>query len=733
MEENSTLVLEIVRQGEALSMSVFEQRELASTLRHYSKISVSFPEIENLCQEVTSILRRADKAGVLEADLLRNLEKTGQLLWDHLLTKTVKDRLRAAPAAADLVLSLDEELISIPWEILNTGGDFLCLKFNLGRIVRTGRQTSPTQYRSLTNNLKMLILANPTGDLKSAYIEGTFIKNQFDKNRKEILIDFKSTDVDSLYVKRNLRDYDIVHFAGHCEYDANEPKNSGWVLSDKRFTVQDILTLGQTLALPTLVFSNACYSAKVDDAAALGFCQEGTYNLASAFLFSGVRLYIGTIRRIEDPVSLTFAKNFYAQLVAGKSVGASLRLARLKLIKEYGGHCIHWLSYLLYGDPGFALFKGKPEHAKIIKPKLKLAPYRKHFLKFAIAVSIIFIGLFLYMGLLNLNPTAAISFHRARALFLRGKNPEVIAIASRIIKDEPMYLEAYPLLADTSQRMGDRDLALKYLFAYAMASEKKDERNNLTNAYIKIGWVYYLQGEYPKALEFYQRALALGSRNRDKLNEADVLGKMALWYMDKGASEQALELLTKSAEINRARQNIYQHRYNLACDYFNLALLFVNKDDYTTAKEFYAKSFAIFDKLNLAYELSDCYFNVGEIYLFEKQYQKALDSYLKGLQIDRQQGNLPNQASDYDMIGELYVEMGDLDQAEKFFNQALAVAGRIKAPLEAASIYYNLGRLYKGKGQNSRAREYLEKSLKIYKSIDTSDYRKVEQELSRLN
>src|SRR3989338_6498057 len=114
MQESGPLVLEILKQDNLLSMSIAEQNELTSTLRHYSQLTVSFSQINKLCREVTFILNKADREGRLEADLFDNLKKTGQLLCDHLFTRQVKERLKSAQGL-DLILSLDEELISIPW------------------------------------------------------------------------------------------------------------------------------------------------------------------------------------------------------------------------------------------------------------------------------------------------------------------------------------------------------------------------------------------------------------------------------------------------------------------------------------------------------------------------------------------------------------------------------------------------------------------------------------------
>jgi len=731
MQDSNALVLEILRQGEILKMSIFEQMELASTLRHYSQCSVSLVEIDKLCQEAISILNKAGKRNAYSEDLIKSLIKTGQLLWDHLLTRPVKDKLKSAKIL-DLVLSIDEDLINIPWELLHDGNNFLCLNFNVGRVIRTKEEICPPQYRSFQGVLKMLILANPTNDLKSAYLEGVNIKNQFDRKRNSVHIDFKSTNIDKLYVKKNLCDYDIVHFAGHCEYEPGNPNNSGWVLSDGRFTVSDILAMGSTTSLPTLVFSNACYSAKNSAKSVDTDYQEKNYSLASAFLFAGVRHYIGAIRKIEDPVSLTFSKEFYTQLINGESVGESIRLGRLRLIKEYGITAFHWSNYLLYGDPNFVLFRVK---AKLPRHRLKkdISLYKKQIAWVSLTLIFISICIYLYIWLPTINPNTYRLFLSSQKLYQEGKNQEVILQVSRIVKKDPLFLSAYPLLADTYQRLGDKDNALKYYFDYALLSEKRHDAKNLASAYIGIGWIYHLYAEYPKAFDFYNKAITLSEENKDKLNEAIGLRKLAVWYMDNEEYNKALELLTKSSEINRERRAKFEHRYNLACDYFNIGLLFTNKDDLVTAREFYNKSLKLLEKLRLKHELSDYYFNLGEIYKFDKLYQKALDYYSKGLAIDITLNNFVSIASDYDMLGELYVEMGNLLEAEKYFNQAITTAEKINAPLEFASANYNLGLLYKQKGHKNKAREYLRQAQEIYSRIDTLDYQRVKQELLNLD
>ncbi len=728
MQKTVPLVLEILKQEDTLRMSIFEQRDIASTIKHYSQKAILPREIDALCQEVVNVLnKRPTAADIAEAGLACDLKKSGQMLYDQLLTRVIKDKLKAT-TLKDLILGLDEELIHIPWEFLYDGEDFLSLRFSMGRIVRSKQQLSPEQYRSLSLRPKMLILANPTGDLKSAYLEGINIKNQFEKRRSEIGIDFKSTHIDKFYLKKNLRDYDMVHFAGHCEYDADESSNTGWLLSDGRFTASDILGMGESVSMPSLIFSNACHSGESSSRGEADF-QERNYGLASAFLFSGVRHYIGTVRKVEDSTALVFAKEFYTRLLRGGSMGEAMRQGRLKLIQEYGFNSLSWVSYLLYGDPNFVLFKSTLQ-AKETKAKRN---YKKFVLRLSLAAFItLFIAGIAFL-LPSINPTSYNLLLKSRKLFLSGNNQQVIALCNKIVSKDPMFLAAYPLLADSYQRLGDSDKALKYYFDYSVYSERKRDKKNLASAYTNIGWVYQQRAEFTKAYDFYSKAISLSWEIRDKLNEAITLRKLAVWYMDKRDYDKALELLTKSSEINRTRLISREHRYNLACDYFDIALVFSNKEDYSAAREFYAKSSQIFEKLNLKNELSDYYFNLGEIYLFEKQYNKALDFYQRGLKIDLAQGNKPNIASDYNMIGELYAEMGNLVEAENLFNQALSAYQGIIAPLEVACVYENLGILYKQKGRKNKSREFLRQAQEIYIRFDPAAYEEVKQELLELS
>ena len=106
--------------------------------------------------------------------------------------------------------------------------------------------------RALARPLKMLILADPKGDLKEAYLEGTQIRDYLDREKDLINASLQTDNVSSDFIKEKMRNFDLVHFAGHHDYDPLNPQRSGWRLTDGGFKAQDILKMVGAGFLPVL-------------------------------------------------------------------------------------------------------------------------------------------------------------------------------------------------------------------------------------------------------------------------------------------------------------------------------------------------------------------------------------------------------------------------------------------------------------------------------------------------
>ena len=105
------------------------------------------------------------------------------------------------------------------------------------------------------------------------------------------------------------KQFDVVHFAGHCFYDIEHPDRSGWVFGET-----EVLTaheMNRIDRVPPFVFSNACESGVTPDRAT----KELPQSFAEAFFGRGVTNFVCTAWPVSDDAATTFALTVYRSLL----------------------------------------------------------------------------------------------------------------------------------------------------------------------------------------------------------------------------------------------------------------------------------------------------------------------------------------------------------------------------------------------------------------------------------
>ncbi len=309
--------------------------------------------IADLSAELLSVLERANRARTISEANLGNLKLAGEELARQLIPKELQARLRGTMGI--LTLAIDEELAPVPWELLYDGEQFLCRRFDLGRLLVTDWRPEATVWRpaELRQPLRMLVICSDTrGDLERLEWECNGLLSTMDAHPEKLSVRLlRAQDLES--VRRALKSYDLVHFAGHADYDPADPGGAGWHLGDGKLMAEEIATMGMARPMPVLVFSNACQTGLEGpwDAQRRG----RVLGLAGSFLLSGSRFYVGTQWELLDGIGAQVATHFYDALVRGANVGAALRAARLRVIEDSGEDALGWAGYVLYGDPTHVL------------------------------------------------------------------------------------------------------------------------------------------------------------------------------------------------------------------------------------------------------------------------------------------------------------------------------------------------------------------------------------------
>ncbi|MCP4716504.1 MAG: hypothetical protein GY868_15395, partial [Deltaproteobacteria bacterium] len=145
-----TLEIEVSRDGDTLKTVTTNRGavEEEETLRQFEEKTFNPDTIDDKCAEVIRLLNNANLRGAIAGENLSQLKSTGFALFEDLLPQDTQKKL-ADTTCENLIINIDDGLVHIPWELLYDGTSFICMKFNVGRVVRTRQKITKAQAKKL--------------------------------------------------------------------------------------------------------------------------------------------------------------------------------------------------------------------------------------------------------------------------------------------------------------------------------------------------------------------------------------------------------------------------------------------------------------------------------------------------------------------------------------------------------------------------------------------------------
>ncbi len=160
---------------------------------------------------------------------------------------------------------------------------------------------------------------------------------------------------------RNLRDYDILHFAVHAVADDGRPERSAVLLAPGASNEDGLLQSREIEELDLdrrVVVLSAC-----ETASGTILSGEGVLSLARAFFEAGATTVIGSRWPIRDRDAASLFESFYRQVGRGASLSEALKAAKQEAIAAERPASA-WASLVLLGDGDFRPFPhGRTEPA----------------------------------------------------------------------------------------------------------------------------------------------------------------------------------------------------------------------------------------------------------------------------------------------------------------------------------------------------------------------------------
>ncbi len=174
-----------------------------------------------------------------------------------------------------------------------------------------------------------------------------------------------------------------------------------------------------------------------------------------------------------------------------------------------------------------------------------------------------------------------------------------------------------------------------------------------------MGLIYNDQGDYLRAMEYYQRSLAIN----EKLGDVD----------------------------------------NLTSNYSNLAILYQKMDDTAKVLEFNRKSLALYDPVKDRGPIGIVYNNLGVFYKTIGDLDKALDYQMRSLKIRQETNDRMGTAINHVNLAAILHKMGDHAAARSHAEESMRLFTALHDTTSLASCYTILGDIDNAEGRHSHA------------------------------
>ena len=288
----------------------------------------------------------------------------------------------------------------------------------------------------------------------------------------------------------------------------------------------------------------------------------------------------------------------------------------------------------------------------------------------------------------------------------------------------------------------DYPKALDYYQKALKIDEELNNKKGIATRLGSIGIVYFNQADYPKALDYYFKALKMAEELGNKNNIAVWLGNIGIVYKYQADYPKALDYYfraLKMAEELGNKNSITVALGNIGFVYKEQAEAHPNPSEreglYTKALDYYFRAFKLAEELGYKNNIAVWLGNIGNVYdeqatSFKSQitrdtlFTKALDYYFKALKMNEELGRKNGIAINLGNIGSIYTKTGKFAEAEKYLLDALKIDKEIGAQNEERNFEESLSQLYEKTGKFNLALEHYKKAMVLKDTLFSEEKNK---------
>jgi two-component system NtrC family sensor kinase len=258
--------------------------------------------------------------------------------------------------------------------------------------------------------------------------------------------------------------------------------------------------------------------------------------------------------------------------------------------------------------------------------------------------------------------------------------------------------------------------------AYGIQAKELAERIGFTKgaalALKNIGNVYYTQGNYLKAVNYWTQSLTGFRRINDLVGVSNILNNIGVIHSIQGDYQKALQNYLealKAAEQSGNKGRIASSLNNVGATYA------LKRETYDKALQYYLRALTLSVEAGDTNSIATTSVNIGEVYSNKGNSIIALQYFkksLKAYQDSRDEVSIPYT---YNAIAKEYKTEGKYDSALYFNQKAYATSQKVGKKLYMVQSLIGLANTYTAKGDAATALDYYKKAEESAKEIRAID------------
>ena len=261
----------------------------------------------------------------------------------------------------------------------------------------------------------------------------------------------------------------------------------------------------------------------------------------------------------------------------------------------------------------------------------------------------------------------------------------LITVQKRVWADSPDALQQLKEAEQVYRQKGP-DAALPGFEQLRLAYRQIGDTDSEGTAIRFIGEIHWRLGNFEKADQYLQQALAMKRENGDRLQEGKTLNVLGLLSWDLGDYDAAKSYFQQGTAI---AQDLGDNKLAGAI-LNNLSLVYDELGDYLVSLEQYQQVLELYKGTGFPRGEGDTLGNIGGVYLLLGRFAEALSYYQKALVISEQLQSIPSMSQDHGNIALSQLDLGQMTLALRHFNQAIELADQAGMSQDAA--YWHRGK-----------------------------------------